>query len=272
MNKLPHSEEEAAQLHQLYYTLAHRILPDLILVTNDVPADDAYPDSMLQDASGRESTYTGSSEALHLLNTFYGSQDTADDAFEVSFPDDFFEEEEDLVTDAPEEFFGEEDDAGFLQGIRQKEDEEAPELAELMAALEAELGLHDAATDNTTPEEDFLDDTWRMAWYQTDLEEMPARDGYTIENRVVNGTAITLFSFPAPFQIPDAWMAAAVHRFGRPSRYFTLEKTLGGDESTERAVLAEWRSVGTHINCGRYLTEVTNKEVFLKVVLEYMAA
>ncbi|EJF08510.1 hypothetical protein [Pontibacter sp. BAB1700] len=330
MNIQSLSEEEAAQLHQLYYALAHRVLPELFLATNEEPAapdslheddfifegakgkwvlEDSLQAEMPEDAILKEAEtdvllqkHIEEQEQKRLENEAFdfehdkfpfgkplSPEERVSWDFDAELPDDFFEDENDLEGDLPDDFFDDEDKDSasdlpddffeeegdinaeeFMQSILDEEEGEEEsdlEMETFLAELEAEMGF---TPNSSTPEEDFLNDTWRMAWYQTDMEELPSREGYTMEQHVLDRANITLFTFPAPFQIPDAWMAAAVHLPGEPSRYFTLEKTVGDDEHEERAVLAEWRSNGAHLNTGKYINDVTNKALFLKTVLKHL--
>lgn len=99
----------------------------------------------------------------------------------------------------------------------------------------------------------------------TSLDFIPARTGYTLKRLIQQGYEIILFTFPEPFQIADAWMAAAIRRKGEPYRYYTLEATVGEEE--EVAVLAEWGAGGLHRNSGNRTTDVRNQEAFLEMVI-----
>lgn len=288
--------EEAYQeeLHRLYYNLQHRILPGIILseqadeLLNPNPAGEG----LLSEAGTTETTHLVEKAIIeddlekHIAEQeekrseleafdFYDEvpdflRDTDPDDYKVT-DEDFFEDNDPFATDegiTDKDFF--EDDDKYKDDLFEdetdSEEDEDPDMAQLRAELEKMLELTNIKRDGTNPDEYFLDDTWCEAWFETAFEQIPDRAGYTLKRINRDGYEIVLFTFPEPIQIVDAYMAAAIRKPGKQYRYYTLEATVSKDE--DRAVLAEWRSGGSHRNSGSRTTDVRNTEAFLEMIFE----
>ena len=292
------NQEHLQQLHNLYYSLAHRVLPDIILSENvdeilqGNPAGDGLLSevSISNDASAQNNTThddylteKGDEEAElnnHLREQEENKLEKEDFDFDEEVPDFllFDEEEQDDENLLPkEDFFNKapEDDNDLPDSLWDDEDltedmtDEDEELNKLLAELEASLELNKGRLESNDPDENFLYDTWREAWYNTTFDYIPNSTGYTLKRLNKGGYEIILFTFPEPLQIADAWMAAAIRQKGESYRYYTLEATIG--EAEDEAVLAEWRTGGLHRNSGQRTTDVRNPDAFLEMVFEYLS-
>lgn len=272
------------QLHRLYYNLTHRILPDIILsdhvdrLLQPNPAGEGLLREVgtTKPADSTDSVTTETELEKHIAEQEEKRVEREDFNFEDELAE-FFLDLEREEKDVPDEFayedsafnLDEDDDATnmYEDDLIHGEDEEeelSEEMQKFMAELDDMLELHNVRSHSSNPDEAFLEDTWREAWFNTTLEQIPERAGYTMMRLNKQGHEIVLFTFPEPFQIPDTWMAAAVRKPGGPYSYYTLECTIGEEET---AVLAEWRKGGLHRNSGRRTTDVKNIENFLQMVL-----
>jgi hypothetical protein len=114
-----------------------------------------------------------------------------------------------------------------------------------------------------------LELTWQMAWVGSPIEEEPPMDGYFVEHDTVCDLDVFLFTFPKPDRMPDAYFAAAIRSAGRPTRYFTLERSYSSSfPDMEVAALGEWDAQNVHHNHGNYEGEISNKSGFLDAAIK----
>ncbi|MBX0332982.1 hypothetical protein K3G39_07005 [Pontibacter sp. HSC-14F20] len=295
-------------LHRLYYTLAHQVLPEIILSENvdehlkPNPAGEgllseagtaAIPDTAQQDdpetahAIAQASIddelqqHIAEQEEKRLKMGLYDFEDVLppfgkniDPANAEGYPlddevaDDFFGEDNDYNTDSAYNDFDAADE-DFLETEKDDEDLSDGQVNDLISDLESILEFHTLGQTPDNPDEAFLADTWREAWFHTELEDYPANTGYTLRRINQQGYEIIQFTFPKPVGMTDAWQAIAIRQAGAPYRYFTLESTISDDEP--KAVLAEWEANRRHTNYGVITHDVTDSQIFLKLVLDELA-
>ncbi len=287
-------EAHLEELHRLYYNLQHRILPGIILSeqADELLKPNPAGEGLLSEA--------GTTEPAHLIEKsiikddlekhiaeqeekrseldafdFYDEvpdflRDTDPDDFKVT-DENFFEDDDPFAADediTDEDFFEDDDEYkdDLFENETDSEEDENPDMTQFMAELEKMLELSSVKGSNTNTDENFLDDTWREAWFETVFEQIPDRAGYTLKRINREGYEIVLFTFPEPIQVVDAYMAAAIRKPGELYRYYTLEATVSEDEDT--AVLAEWKANGVHRNSGSRTTDVKNTEALLDMIFE----
>ncbi|ALI98093.1 hypothetical protein [Rufibacter tibetensis] len=295
MNRYQEPESAAEKLHQLYYSLAHIVLPELLQLSDqaakhsDGTGTHPVTPSRISDPEKDEIDWTNSFKEEDGQNFFTmpGIKYTPFEGTgkETEYP------ETPGTADRPDNTDPSQDsDATSLPSpedtdwmFTEEEDETDPELALLIAELEEEMNnidLYESAEHSIGPlaldslsDEELLEISWDRALLASDVKQAPPSDHFQLERVMRKGLEILLFRFPDPIRMPGAWRAAAVRQQGQPYRYFTLEKTAGLDETeTESAILGEWTTGTIHHNYGRFKGDIWNKEDFLDAALaQYLA-